>query len=58
MKKTKKLAALLLALVLTLSFTACGGGGNDDTEGDAGETQTLVVGATPSPHGEMLEFVK
>lgn len=58
MKKTTKLTALLLALALTLCLTACGGGdaGNDD--GGNGETQKLVVGATPSPHGEMLEFVK
>ena len=60
MKKTKTLAALLLALALTLSLTACGGGGEEGTqeEGTSGETQTLVVGATPSPHAEMLEFVK
>ena len=60
MKKTKTLAALLLALALTLSLTACGGGGEEGAqeEGTSGETQTLVVGATPSPHAEMLEFVK
>lgn len=58
MKKTTKLTALFLALALTLCLTACSGGDNGGNEGAEGETQKLVVGATPSPHGEMLEFVK
>ena len=44
----KKLLALVLALVLVLSLTACAG--KDDGK--------LVVGASPAPHAEILEFVK
>jgi len=44
----KKLIALVLALALVLSLTACAG--KDDGK--------LVVGASPAPHAEILEFVK
>lgn len=43
----KKLFALTLALILTLSFT-----------GALAENQKIVIGATPSPHAEILEFIK
>ena len=52
MKKISKLSVIALALVLALSFfTACGGGGSE-------ADKTIVVAATPSPHAEVLEFVK
>ena len=69
----KKLLALTLALVLCLGLAACGGGTSTDTDtnadtssdadtnGDAtanGETITLTVGATPTPHAEILAQVK
>ena len=43
----KKLFALVLTLVLALSFTAI-----------AEEKTTIVIGATPSPHAEVLEYIK
>ena len=46
----KKLVTILaLALALTLSLTACGGKAND---------KTIVVGATPAPHAQILEVAK
>ena len=46
----KKLVTILaLALALTLSLTACGGKTND---------KTIVVGATPAPHAQILEVAK
>ena len=45
----KKLIALVLALVLVLSLTACAGKKDDGK---------LIVGASPAPHAEILEFVK
>ncbi|WP_078431317.1 MetQ/NlpA family ABC transporter substrate-binding protein [Metabacillus halosaccharovorans] len=57
MKKT------LLAMILTIlaaALVACGGAdkGDDTTEGTAGETKTLSVGASPVPHVEILEEAK
>ena len=46
----KKIVALVLALVLVLALTACAGDKKDDKK--------LVIGATPVPHAEILEFVK
>ena len=51
----KKILALLLAALLALGATACGGGG--DTDGDT-ETLTIKVGASPAPHAEILEKAK
>lgn len=63
--KRNRLLALLLALALALSLTAligCNGDGADDADtGDAAADQeltTLVVGATPVPHAEILEFLQ
>ncbi|GAA2545210.1 MetQ/NlpA family ABC transporter substrate-binding protein [Streptomyces koyangensis] len=54
MRKTLLTAAGALALGLTL--TACGSGsGSDDASGAEGP---LVVGATPTPAGEILEYVR
>lgn len=50
MKKLKRLAAILLALVLTGAlFTACGSEKDD---------KTIKVGASVTPHAEILEVVK
>ena len=46
----KKLTAILFILVLALSLASCG-------KSSSGTT-VLKVGATPSPHAEILEFVK
>ena len=46
----KKLVAIIaLALALTLSLTACGG---------KTDSKTIVVGATPAPHAQILEIAK
>lgn len=45
----KKIIAIILSLVLTLSLCACGGKSDD---------KTIKVGATPAPHAEILEVIK
>ncbi|MBT3156581.1 MetQ/NlpA family ABC transporter substrate-binding protein [Streptomyces sp. CHA1] len=55
MRKTL-LTAAAGALTLGLALTACGSGsGPDDASGAEGP---LVVGATPTPAGEILEYVR
>ncbi|MFF4751383.1 MetQ/NlpA family ABC transporter substrate-binding protein [Streptomyces sp. NPDC002514] len=49
-------AALLTAGALTLGLTACGSG-NDDSS-SAGHDGPLVVAASPTPHAEILNYVK
>ena len=52
----KKFTSLLLALLLLFSLVGCtsdGGSSGNSSDGD-----TLVVGASPSPHAVILEFVK
>lgn len=49
MKTTKKILALVLALLLTLTVTACSG---------TTKEKKLIVGASPAPHAEILEVVK
>ncbi|MBL1085328.1 MetQ/NlpA family ABC transporter substrate-binding protein [Streptomyces actinomycinicus] len=56
MRNTAKLTTAVLATgALTLGLTACGSGkdsGSSDTSGP------LVVAASPTPHAEILDFVK
>ncbi|CAM3492634.1 MetQ/NlpA family ABC transporter substrate-binding protein [Stackebrandtia soli] len=42
-------AAAVISLAVVGGVTACSGGNADDT---------LLVGATPAPHGQILEFIK
>lgn len=57
----KKFLTLALSLALCLSLAACGGS-NDagdtadtgDASGETGETVTLTVAASPTPHAEIL----
>ena len=57
----KKFLALFLSLALCLSLAACGGSdapadtADTPAEGDAAETTTLTVAASPTPHAEILE---
>lgn len=63
----KKLTALCLVLCLALALAACGGGttassavsgsapASGSASGSTAETVTLKVGASPSPHAEILE---
>ena len=56
----KKLTAIALALVLALSFAACTPAAEAPApeETPAAEAVTIKVGATPTPHAEILEQVK
>ena len=47
----KKLSAIVLTLALSLGLVACGGG-------EAESDNTITIGANPSPHAEILEFVQ
>ena len=61
MNNTKKIIALAAAAVLTLSLAACSGNNSsstaDNSSSDASST-VIRVGASPSPHAEILEFAK
>jgi D-methionine transport system substrate-binding protein len=60
MKKISKVLSILL--LFTLLFTACSSKSNStgDSSKDTAKTENkkLVVGATPMPHAEILNFVK
>ncbi|PYF99028.1 D-methionine transport system substrate-binding protein [Georgenia satyanarayanai] len=51
-----------LAGVAALTLAACGDAADDTTDGASpaaeGEVATIVVGASPTPHAEILEFVQ
>lgn len=61
MNNTKKIIALAAAAALTLSLAACSGNNSsstaDNSSSDASST-VIRVGASPSPHAEILEFTK
>ncbi|MBW5420564.1 metal ABC transporter substrate-binding protein [Streptomyces sp. BG9H] len=54
--RTSVIAAAAGSLALTLGLTACGGGSGGGADGSGGGT--LVVGATPTPAGEVLTYIK
>lgn len=63
MRKNIKLTALAAtAAALTLTLSACGSSSDpSSTKADGGkvdETKPLVVAASPSPHADILKFVK
>ena len=70
MKILQNALALILASIITLSLAACGGKTSNSTETQATvaletetgaittESITLKVGASSTPHGELLELVK
>ena len=61
MNNTKKFIALAAATALTLSLAACSGSNSSSTADNSGSdaSSTVIrVGASPSPHAEILEFVK
>ncbi|MDR1271409.1 MAG: MetQ/NlpA family ABC transporter substrate-binding protein [Clostridiales Family XIII bacterium] len=56
--KRKSLIGLLLVFVLVLGvFSACASSPDSSDDSDSGEAVTLIVGATPVPHAEILEQV-
>lgn len=62
----KKFLALAVAGVLALGLVGCGGGSNDapadsnetETGEDGGDAVTIKVGASPTPHAEILAAAK
>lgn len=61
MNNTKKLIALAATAALTLSLAACSNGNSSSTAENSSSdaTSTVIrVGASPSPHAEILEFAK
>ncbi|MGN0135484.1 MetQ/NlpA family ABC transporter substrate-binding protein [Anaerotignum sp.] len=54
----KKFFAILLTGVLTLGLAACGGSEEAATDDTAAEAITLKIGASPTPHAEILEAAK
>ena len=57
-RRSRRLAFTGIAAASALVLAACGG--NDDAESpaaDANGVTTLTVGATPVPHGQILEYV-
>lgn len=61
MNNTKKLIALAATAALTLSLAACSNGNSSSTaeNSSSNAASTVIrVGASPSPHAEILEFAK
>lgn len=57
----KKFLGLTAIALVTVGLAACGNGGDntaDSSGGGSASTDTLVVGASPTPHAEILEHVK
>ena len=54
MKNIKKISILALVLALLIGTLAACGGGDSSSE----EDKTIKVAATPTPHAEVLNFVK
>ena len=57
----KKITSLILALVLAfslVSLSACGGKTTDDKNNDSADDKVITVGASATPHAEILEQVK
>ncbi|NLI18683.1 MAG: ABC transporter substrate-binding protein [Actinomycetales bacterium] len=58
--RTTRLASAALVAAASLTLAACGGSTTDDgtaSATDGAEVTTLVVGASPAPHAEILAFV-
>ena len=57
----KKITSLILALVLAfslVSLSACGDKTTDDKNNDSADDKVITVGASATPHAEILEQVK
>lgn len=56
----KKFLGLAAIALVTVGLAACGSGSDNSTDSSGGEesNKTLVVGASPTPHAEILEHVK
>ncbi|TQL02741.1 MetQ/NlpA family ABC transporter substrate-binding protein [Cellulomonas sp. SLBN-39] len=58
MNRTVRTAAVLSAAALVMTGCAGGSGGTAGPTADADGVTTLVVGASPVPHAEILQFVQ
>ncbi|WP_413451783.1 MetQ/NlpA family ABC transporter substrate-binding protein [Georgenia phoenicis] len=61
MTSTRTARLAVLAGVAALTLAACGDAADDsaeETPAAEGEVTTIVVGASPTPHAEILEFVQ
>lgn len=58
MNRTVRTAAVLSAAALVMTGCAGGSGGTTGPTADADGVTTLVVGASPVPHAEILQFVQ
>ena len=55
----KKIAALLAGALCLSALAACGGGNDAQTaENGASDDKTITVGASPTPHAEILNAAK
>lgn len=57
----KKITSLILALVLAfslVSLSACGGKTTDEKNSDSADDKVITVGASATPHAEILEQIK
>ena len=57
MKNFKKLF-LLGSVVLSLALTGCGGAKKEEAEAPADADNKIVIGVSPTPHGEIIEGLK
>lgn len=59
MKVLKKIGLLALSAILAVGLSACGEEKEKtQTESKSAKKNEVVVGATPIPHGQILEFIK
>lgn len=56
-RRTTRTAAVLAASALALSACGAGGGDSEGPEADDDGITTITVGASPTPHAEILEYV-
>ncbi|AUB53530.1 MULTISPECIES: MetQ/NlpA family ABC transporter substrate-binding protein [Enterococcus] len=54
----KKIFGFAATLLLTVGLAACGNGGSSSDSSNASDDTTLKIGASPTPHAEILEHVK
>ncbi|QDB80536.1 ABC transporter substrate-binding protein [Georgenia wutianyii] len=61
MRTTRPVLLAALAAVTTLALAACGDTAEEEpaaATGESGGIATIVIGASPTPHAEILEFVQ
>ncbi len=54
----KKIFGFAATLLLTVGLAACGNGGSSSDSSNASDDTNLKIGASPTPHAEILEHVK